>query len=1094
MANPQSGYNNPTVIPLVGGLDLQAARFLATPGTLKDCLNYESYSISGYSVVDGIEPYDGTLPCYLRDWVYATRDSGSGNFILGENLKVGDNVFGKVVDWSSPTLAYVITNIKCAPKVGDTITGAETAATLVAGVSGIRRASLYHSDMDTFLAARNTFYDNTLTNKQSVFPYVSYAKNVIPHGLHWFKGKLYCVVDHYKVAFNTGTKQIYPGDHITFSDSNTAIVLDIDVDSGSFTEGNAAGSLLVKFTDDTKLNTTATGAVTLIRPSGSTGSPTSYANAINVTEVQVTDSWGAGIYYANYDDEVLSSNSSKTAAYLSTNRRWYPLDMGWEATFKTDSTCTATGIPTVSRITNAQDEYSSSTYLAATPTSQTIQSTTGYSSSAPLGPNSSLVGASSLSAVLKDNSDSTYVLYSVPSPDFAGQSGTAIVKGFDFSSIPAKSVITGFKIVARLLREAGAIVADQDFGGATFELTGTKLNLLGTSVVKTVQDAYTTVTDVEVGGDANGTSDLWGFQGATSEALLESVLDSSFGVKLSLIDNYYTSAAPQGIKLTRLELQVYYKVPVKTVYAYDPIGKQDLALEIPYYFLEKGQFNPGVIDANRGQGSIAMYNLQPLDSNGAGSNAATTYSIKNGWELRTARGGGGVKIAIFASDMRAAMLPTRSKLEEQQKQFVIINANFYAKQDYEAVYGASGLEPAWQYDGKYFFHFRTELGQLEDTPSHVVYHRDYLCLGYDSGTLLTSVPLGPTNFNSVSGATQYTFGNRITNLLSLNGTGLGVFCDTAVYVLTGDILAATDDNNAVKQVISPYSGALPYTAIDCGTPMFADFRGVSTIETTNKYGDFDAGRVSYKITPFLSSRVNDRYSYQATRQNIMFAKAVKNKNQYRLYCADGLIITCTLPSGDRGYEFTTQQYVFSKNSDSLVPVAMCTGVTKEGIDVIFGSFKIVPDDDTNIVTPSEPERETFVYSIDRGTKFYTSPIKHYVIINFTSLDNPVDFDLLRNVRLECLTYNYFNEYVAVGSEYEPFNASKLQLSIDPASKPIRIIKDSSYVVAKINGRGTVQALEFGGEHVYPGHVLQAMALEFAPGRTQQGASATQTIR
>ena len=120
------------------------------------------------------------------------------------------------------------------------------------------------------------------------------------------------------------------------------------------------------------------------------------------------------------------------------------------------------------------------------------------------------------------------------------------------------------------------------------------------------------------------------------------------------------------------------------------------------------------------------------------------------------------------------MLPTRSKLEEQQKQFVIINANFYAKQDYEAVYGASGLEPAWQYDGKYFFHFRTELGQLEDTPSHVVYHRDYLCLGYDSGTLLTSVPLDPTNFNSVSGATQYTFGNRITNLLSLNGTGLGV--------------------------------------------------------------------------------------------------------------------------------------------------------------------------------------------------------------------------------------------------------------------------------------------------------------------------------
>ena len=68
-------------------------------------------------------------------------------------------------------------------------------------------------------------------------------------------------------------------------------------------------------------------------------------------------------------------------------------------------------------------------------------------------------------------------------------------------------------------------------------------------------------------------------------------------------------------------------------------------------------------------------------------------------------------------------------------------------------------------------------------------------------------------------------------------------------------------------------------------------------------------------------------------------------------------------------------------------------------------------------------------TVQGSPQFYTSPIKHYVIINFTSLDNPVDFDLLRNVRLECLTYNYFNEYVAVGSEYEPFNASKLRFRI-----------------------------------------------------------------
>ena len=204
-----------------------------------------------------------------------------------------------------------------------------------------------------------------------------------------------------------------------------------------------------------------------------------------------------------------------------------------------------------------------------------------------------------MSAVLKDNSDFTLRTFTgVPSPDFAGQSGTAIVKGFDFQAFLLNQSLPDSK----LLRSVGVNLAPLwriRTLGATFELTGTKLNLLGTSVVKTVQDAYTTVTDVGLVEMLMEHLTCGDFGAQHLEALLESVLDSSFGVKLSLIDNYYTSAAPQGIKLTRLELQVYYKVPVETVYAYDPIGKQDLALRFRITSFGERTTNPGVIDANQ---------------------------------------------------------------------------------------------------------------------------------------------------------------------------------------------------------------------------------------------------------------------------------------------------------------------------------------------------------------------------------------------------------------------------------------------------------------------------------------------------------------
>ena len=590
-----------------------------------------------------------------------------------------------------------------------------------------------------------------------------------------------------------------------------------------------------------------------------------------------------------------------------------------------------------------------------------------------------------------------------------------------------------------------------------------------------------------------GDGDLWGVTLSATNFLAAVRDDTTFGLKFKLTEQ--VGGGSQRLHISDVSLKVYYRTPVTAYYAHDPVSGQDLQITIPYYHLSKGIFNPGATQALWATGSMAVYNITPLDSTGGLlSTDSTTWTIGGGWELRTSRDGAGDLIAKFSSQMQAALLPNRSTLDNAHKRFEIITANYYANADWVALYGVSGVGPSFQYDGYYFYNVYTALPSTEDTPSHIAYHRNYAVLGYDNGQCIVSFPGKPTNFDPVIGSTIYAFGDRITGLLSLNGTALGVFCEASVHALAGDVLTATDDNNAVQQVISPYSGAIEYTVVDCGIPLFADFRGISTIDATDKYGDFENGRVSYQITPYLMDRVNDRFAYQATTQNILFALPVRNKNQYRLYFADGAILTCGLPTGDRGYEFTKQQYLDSNNLDTMVPVFMTTGTSRSGRDLIFGTFELRPFDETNIQEPNAPEREVFVYAVDKGTRFDLAPIKHFARLNFMSLDAPSEFVIARTARIELLSQNYFNGYTNVAGDYQPFNATKRPVEIDPAGKSVRIIKDSDYLTVQLEGRGTSIAIEIGGEHIYPGHVLQALVVMFMGGKQQLGNSPNQKTR
>lgn len=1072
------------LVPLAGALDLVSPRFFVQPGTLADCLNYETYPVAGYSVVEGIQRYDGTYPCFNRDWVVAVRDSGSGDFIPqeGEYLLNNGVYFGQVIDWDSTNgvLSYLILNTQAAPGVGETITGSASGATLVAAVGGIKRASLYYADMAAYLAAQKTIYEAARAVKESPLPFVSYAQNVIPHGLHWYRGKLHIILDNLQISFTTGASEIFPGDKILELATPAAVVLSVNVTSGSWSAGDAAGTMVVRLLPGWTVGLLSLGSTDIQRPNGATAT-TTISNAFNLTATMVANSPTAGLMHGPLDDDYQTAQQIQDAAEnrIDFGESWTWIDMGWEIQFTTDDDTTGSAPATVFRGEFSDDVLSGTQSVSAFATAETLDSTA--STLHPLAGVSFTSPASTALHTVLDSNTSTYVDPALVSGPSDVTTAYANVTGFDFSSIPDAAIITGIEVTGTF-STTGTTTADYNFLLCGTQLAGQ------TPTVHTATLPTSFSSTMVVGGDG----DLWGLTLSTPNLLAALRDDPTFGVRFNAHQVITSGVGESRFKV--LSLKLYYKTPITAYYAHDPVSGQDLQVQIPYLHLSKGQFNPGIDQTLWGAGSFSLYNILPLDTTGGGGSVnSTTWTIRSGWELRTARDGGGDLIAKFASDMVAATLPTRRAMEAVRKRFEMITANYYANADWVAIYGVDGVGPAWQYDGYYFYNTYTALPTSQDTPTHIVYHRNYAVLGYENGQTIVSVAGQPTNFDPNAGSVLYPFGQRITGLLSLNGTALGVLCEASIHALTGDVLTADDANNAVSQIISPYSGAIEYAVQDCGIPLFADFRGISTIDATNKYGDFENGRVSYQITPLLTTRVNDRFAFQATAQDILFAYPVRNKNQLRFVCSDGQIITCTLPTGDRGYEFTLQRYVNNETLDVLVPVYICTGTSKSGRDLLFGTFKINPLDETNIATPSDPEREVYVYALDKGTRFDLAPIQHFARLNFMSVEEPNSFFNVRKMRLEMLSQHYFNEYVQMQSDYQQPTHAKLPMLIDPTGLSVRIDKDNDYVVQSLEGEGTTVAIEVGGEHIYPGHVLQAMLLYSLPMKDQLGNSPTQSL-
>lgn len=244
-------------------------------------------------------------------------------------------------------------------------------------------------------------------------------------------------------------------------------------------------------------------------------------------------------------------------------------------------------------------------------------------------------------------------------------------------------------------------------------------------------------------------------------------------------------------------------------------------------------------------------------------------------------------------------LPSYTATTANRSRYLFITTNFYGDLDLNSIYGVNGVGRAFAFNGEDFYKIATTPEADKDQPRHVANHQGHLALGFGEGRVDISVVGQPYNFDGKLGASSWAIGDKVTGLLPLTGTILGVFGSKSVWGISG-----TTVDNFSTQTVSPNIGAVEYTVTDMGNPVYANAYGIYTLSQTQQYGDYLGTPMSQDISPWLRPRLVRKIS---SNKEVVAAWPVRSKNQYRLAFSDGYVLSMTL-NGQTVPTFSFQKY------------------------------------------------------------------------------------------------------------------------------------------------------------------------------------------
>jgi len=288
------------------------------------------------------------------------------------------------------------------------------------------------------------------------------------------------------------------------------------------------------------------------------------------------------------------------------------------------------------------------------------------------------------------------------------------------------------------------------------------------------------------------------------------------------------------------------------------------------------------------------------------------------------------------------------------------NHNFYARADWDRMYGVSGVGPAFEFDGTVFAPILTD--NADDKPFLIAEHRNHLFLGFAGGSVQHSATGDPMDFRVITGGAEIGFGQELTGFIPDYAGVLVILGRNKVALLSGN-----DPSDWVLDPFANDAGAMPWTAQKVGRALYVDDSGVRDMATTQRFGDFTVGTVTELIKPLLDVKKEAGIFPVASLR-------VRGKDQYRLFYSDLTGITIYL--GKRSPE--------PMRFELPVAVRCCvSGEDANGIEMLF-----IGSDDG------------WVYQLDAGNSFDGAPLPHFVRLAWNHCGSPTQEKRYHKATLE----------------------------------------------------------------------------------------------
>lgn len=382
--------------------------------------------------------------------------------------------------------------------------------------------------------------------------------------------------------------------------------------------------------------------------------------------------------------------------------------------------------------------------------------------------------------------------------------------------------------------------------------------------------------------------------------------------------------------------------------------------------------------------------------------------------------------------------------------------NFTAHYDTERLYGADGVNHAFEFDGSVLVPI---IISASHKPKYAVVHANHLFLAIAS-SLIHSALGNPYNFEVLAGAGEIGTGGMITGLLIMPGSDrtatLLVTSRNATWMLYG---YSSADWKFVNYNVGV--GALDRTLQNLFDAFSADDSGVSMLRQTLNFGNFEAARITHNIQRFIRD----------VRGHLACSSVSRGLSQYRLYYDNGFGVYSTVtPQGvvGHGIVFYPHPVVCTFDGEKSDATTMNLFGTSNG----------------------------YVMHNDRGSSFDGEKLLSYFTTNINSVDTPRMRKRFRKAVLEVMGDAYYEtqvgyifEWASVKVEPHSFNAAAGALSQMPYWD--NMIWDAFYwdgksndaVELELNGTGENIQLVLLSEldYVLP-YIIQSAVLHYTPRR------------